>query len=466
MPKARILVIDDEAPIRDSLRMMLEYEGYEFIGAATGQEGIALAERDAPDLVLLDVKMPGMDGIEVLERLHHMNETLPVVVVSGHGTISTAVEATKKGAFDFIEKPFASERVLVSLRNALDSRQLRDENRSLKKAVEVRHQMIGESGALKQVMAAVSRAAPTNATVLIQGESGVGKELVARTIHRNSLRSRERFVQVNCAAIPEELIESELFGHEKGSFTGATEKQVGKFEQADRGTIFLDEVGDMSAKTQAKVLRVLQEGEVERLGSARTIKVDVRVIAATNKNLEEEIERAHFREDLYFRLAVIPIHVPSLRERPEDIPLLVRHYIDTFSRENNARPKRITQAALDALQRYRWKGNIRELRNTVERLIIMTGADTIDLPDLPDIVRSPSSGAGGGLGVPKAGGDADQGKAGTLREFKENAERAFLVGKLRENGWNISKTAEVIGTPRSNLYKKLEQYQIAQETDG
>jgi two-component system nitrogen regulation response regulator NtrX len=325
MPKSRILVIDDEAAIRDSLRMTLEYEGYEFMGAATGQEGLALAERDAPDLVLLDVKMPGMDGIEVLERLRNMNEAVPVIVVSGHGTISTAVEATKKGAFDFIEKPFASERVLVSLRNALDSRQLRDEVRSLKKAVEVRHQMIGDSAGLKQVMAAIGRAAPTNATVLITGESGVGKELVARTIHRNSLRSRERFVQVNCAAIPEELIESELFGHEKGSFTGATEKQVGKFEQADRGTIFLDEVGDMSAKTQAKVLRVLQEGEVERLGSARTIKVDVRVIAATNKNLEEEIEKGHFREDLYFRLAVIPIQVPPLRERPEDVAPLVRH---------------------------------------------------------------------------------------------------------------------------------------------
>src|SRR5471030_974930 len=341
MPKFRILVIDDEAAIRDSLRMMLEYEGYEFLGAATGQEGLALAERDAPDLVLLDVKMPGMDGIEVLERLRNMNDAVPVIVVSGHGTISTAVEATKKGAFDFIEKPFASERVLVSLRNALDQRRLRDENRTLKKAVEVRHQMVGDSALLKQVMMSVGRAAPTNATVLITGESGVGKELVARTIHRNSLRSRERFVQVNCAAIPEELIESELFGHEKGSFTGATEKQVGKFEQADRGTIFLDEVGDMSAKTQAKVLRVLQEGEVERLGSARTIKVDVRVIAATNKDLEAEIERSNFREDLYFRLAVIPIYVPPLRERTEDIPLLVRHYIDFFSRENNVRAKRI-----------------------------------------------------------------------------------------------------------------------------
>ncbi|MGE3956283.1 MAG: sigma-54-dependent transcriptional regulator [Vicinamibacterales bacterium] len=466
MAKSRILVIDDEAAIRDSLRMTLEYEGYEVLLAATGHEGLALAEREAPDLVLLDVKMPGMDGIEVLERLRAMNEALPVIVVSGHGTISTAVEATKKGAFDFIEKPFASDRVLVSLRNALDQRRLRDENRSLKRAVEVRHQMIGESQVLRQVMGAIGRAAPTNATVLIQGESGVGKELVARTIHRNSLRSRERFVQVNCAAIPEELIESELFGHEKGSFTGATEKQVGKFEQADRGTIFLDEVGDMSAKTQAKVLRVLQEGEVERLGSARTIKVDVRVIAATNKNLEEEIEKGTFREDLYFRLAVIPIYVPPLRERPEDIPLLVRHYMDYFSRENNARPRRVTQAAMEALQRYRWKGNIRELRNTVERMIIMSPGDTIDLPDLPGSVRNPAAVQAGSSSAVRPAAAADGAAAGTLREFKDNAERAFLVGKLRENGWNISKTAEVIDTPRSNLYKKLEQYQISQETDG
>ena len=465
MPKPRILVIDDESAIRNSLKMTLEYEGYDCVLAATGPEGLTLLEREAPDLVLLDVKMPGMDGLEVLERIRAANETVPVVVVSGHGTISTAVDATKKGAFDFIEKPFASERVLVSLRNALDQRRLRDENRSLKRAVEVRHQLIGDSTALKQVMAAVGKAAPTNATVLIQGESGVGKELVARTIHRNSLRSRERFVQVNCAAIPEELIESELFGHEKGSFTGATEKQTGKFEQADRGTIFLDEVGDMSPKTQAKVLRVLQEGEVERLGSARTTKVDVRVIAATNKNLEEEIEKGSFREDLYFRLAVIPIHVPSLRERPEDIPQLVRHYMDFFSRENNARPRRITQAALDSMQRYRWKGNIRELRNTVERLIIMSPGDTIDFADLPGSIRVPGTTAASttsvralAVGPPPAGG--------TLREFKDNAERQFLVAKLRENAWNISKTAELIDTPRSNLYKKLEQYQISQETDG
>jgi len=366
----------------------------------------------------------------------------------------------------------------VTIQNALEQGRLRDENRTLKKVVEVRHQMIGDSAALGQVKAAIGRAAPTNATVLITGESGVGKELVARTIHGNSKRTRERFIQVNCAAIPEELIESELFGHEKGSFTGATEKQIGKFEQADKGTIFLDEVGDMSPKTQAKVLRVLQEGEVERIGSARTIKVDVRVIAATNKNLEEEIERGGFREDLYFRLAVIPIYVPPLRERPEDVAQLVKHFMESISRESNVRPKRIAPAALEVLQRYRWKGNIRELRNTVERLIIMSGGETIEVADLPDSVKSaghasshaPSSAgvAGpGGPASPKPDGDSqDRAKAGTLREFKDNAERAFLVSKLNENGWNISKTAEAIDTPRSNLYKKLEQYQISQETDG
>ena len=346
----------------------------------------------------------------------------------------------------------------MSIRNALERTRLSDENRSLRRAAEVRHQMVGESASLRQVWDAIKRAAPTNATVLLQGESGVGKELVARSIHRNSLRSRERFIQVNCAAIPEELIESELFGHEKGSFTGATEKQIGKFEQADRGTIFLDEVGDMSAKTQAKVLRVLQEGEVERLGSARTIKVDVRVIAATNKDLEQEIEKGTFREDLYFRLSVIPIRVPPLRDRRDDIPALVRHFADLFSRDNNRRLPRFTPAALEYLQKARWKGNVRELKNTVERLIIMTPGDTLDVDDLRDIVRLESK--------PSAVPEGDKERPGTLREFKESAERAFLVDKLRENAWNISKTAEVIGTPRSNLYKKLEQYGITQEGDG
>jgi two-component system nitrogen regulation response regulator NtrX len=454
--KSRILVVDDEAEIRRSVRMILEYEGYDVMEASSGPEGVALAEKEAPDLIFLDIKMPGMDGLEALQRIRAGNETLPVVIISGHGTVSTAVEATKAGAFDFIEKPLASERVLLTIRNALDQTRLADENRSLKRAVEVRHQMVGESPALRHVWDAIKRASPTNATVLLLGESGAGKELVARSIHRNSLRNRERFVQVNCAAIPEELIESELFGHEKGSFTGATEKQIGKFEQADRGTIFLDEVGDMSPKTQAKVLRVLQEGEVERLGSARTIKVDVRVIAATNKDLEQEIERNTFREDLYFRLSVIPITVPPLRERREDVPLLVRHFADLFSREHNRRPHRFTPAALEHLQKARWKGNVRELKNTVERLLIMTPGDTVDVDDLRDVVRL----------EPRPQAADNERNPGTLREFKESAERAFLVGKLRDNGWNISKTAEVIGTPRSNLYKKLEQYGITQDSDG
>ena len=455
--KSRILVIDDEAEIRRSVKMILEYEGYEVLEAASGPDGVALAEKESPDLVFLDIKMPGMDGLDALQRIKASNETLPVVIISGHGTVSTAVEATKLGAFDFIEKPLASERVLVTIRNALDQTRLADENRSLKRAVEIRHQMVGESPALRQVWDAIKRAAPTNATVLLLGESGVGKELVARSIHRNSLRSRERFVQVNCAAIPEDLIESELFGHEKGSFTGATEKQIGKFEQADRGTIFLDEVADMSAKTQAKVLRVLQEGEVERLGSARTIKVDVRVIAATNKDLDQEIEKGTFREDLYFRLSVIPIRVPPLRDRPDDIPALVRHFADLFSREHNRHPQRFTAAAMEYLQKARWKGNVRELRNTVERLVIMTPGEAIDVDDLREVVRLESK---------AAPSDNERDRPGTLREFKESSERAFLVGKLRDNNWNISKTAEVIGTPRSNLYKKLEQYGISQEGDG
>ncbi|HVL66805.1 MAG TPA: sigma-54 dependent transcriptional regulator [Vicinamibacterales bacterium] len=455
---ARVLLIDDDAGIRESMRMPLEYEGYEYVSAASAEEGLAAIQRESPDIVFLDIKMPGMDGLEALSRIKAVDESLPVVMISAHGNAQVGMDATKRGADDFIEKPFGAERLLVTIRNVLSQRRLRDENRSLKRAAEARYQMVGESPALRQISDAIKRAAPTNATVLILGESGVGKELVARAIHRNSLRSRERFIQVNCAAIPEELIESELFGHEKGSFTGATEKQIGKFEQADRGTIFLDEVGDMSPKTQAKVLRVLQEGEVERLGSSRTIKVDVRVIAATNKNLEEEIEKGNFREDLFFRLSVIPIRVPPLRDRAEDIPALVRHFADLFSREHNRRPQRFTHAALEYMQKARWKGNIRELRNTVERLIIMTPGETIDVHDLRDIVRIETR--------PAAAESDKQQSPGTLREFKEVAERQFLVEKLRENNWNISKTAEVIGTPRSNLYKKLEQYGISQENDG
>jgi two-component system nitrogen regulation response regulator NtrX len=456
----RILVIDDESAIRDTMRMIIEYEGYDCVTAGSGSEGLTAAERESPDMVFLDIKMPGMDGLETLSRLRGMNDALPVVIVSAHGTASSALEAGRLGAFRFIEKPLSKDYVLDAIREGLELGSLKRENRQMRTALESRHSLVGNSPALGRIFDQVKRAAPTNATVLILGESGAGKELVARAIHRASLRAKERFVQVNCAAIPEELIESELFGHERGAFTGATEKQVGKFEMADKGTIFLDEVGDMSAKTQAKVLRVLQEGEVERLGSSKTIKVDVRVIAATNKDLEEEIAQGRFREDLYFRLSVIPVSVPPLRERLDDIPALVQHFAGLFARDNNRRPAKFSPAALDAFRQARWRGNIRELRNVVDRLLIMTDRDVIEAEDVRQVVR-----VDGGPGAVKPATPGGP-RPATLREFKEWSERAFLVDRLREHEWNISKTAEVIDTPRSNLYKKLEQYGITQETDG
>jgi two-component system nitrogen regulation response regulator NtrX len=469
--KGRILVVDDEPAIRDTMRMILEYDGYECLVAGSGPEGLSTVEREKPDLVFLDIKMPGIDGLEVLSRLRGLNESLPVVIVSAHGSAATALEAGRLGAFRFIEKPLSKDYVLDAVREGLELGTLRRENRTLRSALETRYQVVGESTTLKRIMEQVQRAAPTNATVLILGESGVGKELIARAIHRNSLRARERFVQVNCAAIPEELIESELFGHERGAFTGATDKQTGKFEMADRGTIFLDEVGDMSPKTQAKVLRVLQEGEVERLGSARTIKVDARVIAATNKDLEHEIAEGRFREDLYFRLSVIPIAVPPLRDRLEDIPALVQHFTAQFSRDNNRRPARFSPAALEALAQPRWRGNIRELRNSVERLLIMVDRDVVEADDVRAVVRTEARASAPHASVPgsasaSSGGTTAGPKPVTLREFKEASEREFLVEKLREFAWNISRTADVIDTPRSNLYKKLEQYGISQETDG
>jgi two-component system nitrogen regulation response regulator NtrX len=451
--KARVLIIDDEEGIRSSLRMLFEYEGYDCLLAANGPAGLKIAEHEGPDLVFLDVKMPQMDGLEVLKQLRQTAPLTPVVMLSGHGTVKTAVEATKLGAFDFIEKPPESERILLVARNALQQKRLADENRRLKLTFDERYRMVGRSAVLDKVTESIRRAAPTSATVLITGESGTGKELVARAIHRNSLRRDEAFVQVNCAAIPEDLIESELFGHEKGSFTGATEKQIGKFELAHKGTIFLDEVGDMSLRTQAKVLRVLQEGEVERIGSQRTLTVDVRVIAATNKDLEEAIEKTAFREDLYFRLSVIPIHMPALRERAEDVPLLVEHFVGAFAAESNTRRRVFSAEAMEALKRHAWRGNVRELRNAVERLLIMAESDVIRPEHLNEVLRR--------------GADANAlPNAGTLRDFKENAERAFIVDKLRENRWNISATAQAIGTPRSNLYKKLEAYAITQEKDA
>jgi two-component system nitrogen regulation response regulator NtrX len=461
--KARILVVDDESDIRASLKMILEYEGMEFVEADSGPRAIEKVESEDPDAVLLDIKMPRMDGLEVLGEMRRRWPGLPIVMISGHGTIATAVEATKLGAFDFMEKPLERQRVLLVLRNALEKRRLEETVREYRVSVEERYRLIGNSSPLREAQEAVARIAPTKASVLITGESGTGKELMARAIHRNSPRSDKPFVKVNCAAIPEELIESELFGHVKGSFTGAIKDQVGKFVRADGGTIFLDEVGDMSLKTQAKVLRALQDGEVEPVGAAKTMVVDVRVVAATNKDLSQEIRENRFREDLYFRLNVVPLHMPPLRERREDIEPLALHFAETFCRENNYRTVSFSQDAIEQLSRLPWHGNVRELRNAVERLIILTPGETIEAADLPsglgmDLQQAEGATAKGSLAV-------DQDKA-TLQEFKDSAERAFLVARLRANDWNIAATAKAIETPRSNLYKKLEAYGISREKDG
>jgi two-component system nitrogen regulation response regulator NtrX len=461
--KPLILVVDDEADIRSSLRMILEYEGMGFEGAASAEEAFAKLSGARPDAVLLDIKMPRVDGLEVLTELRKRQPDLPVIMISGHATIATAVEATRLGAFDFMEKPLERDQVLLKLRNALERRRLEEENRDLRLSFEGRFRMVGESPALESVRDAIARAAPTKASVLVTGESGTGKELVARAIHRNSNRADKPFVKVNCAAIPEELIESELFGHEKGSFTGATRSQVGKFVQADGGTLFLDEVGDMSLKTQSKVLRALQDGEVEPVGAARSLTVDVRVIAATNKNLAAEANAGKFREDLFFRLNVIPIALAPLRERLEDIDALVAWFTETFCRENNYRIKTFAPDALESLRKLPWRGNVRELRNAVERLIIMTGSDTIRAADIP-------AGLGMGLGeaaaVPPEGALIVPHGGQTLQSFKDTAERAFLVTKLRESGWNRAATAKAVDTPRSNLYKKIDAYGISPEKDG
>ena len=463
MSRPLILIIDDEADIRSSLKMILEYEEMQPIEASDGQDGIAKAAEFSPDAVLLDIKMQGMDGLEVLAKLRTNHPELPVVMVSGHGTIATAIEATRLGAFDFMEKPLERDRVLLVLRNALERKRLQEEVREYRLDFEERYRMVGSSKVLDAIHREVARVAPTQVSVLITGESGTGKELVARAIHRNSARTDKPFVKVNCAAIPEELIESELFGHVKGSFTGATKDQVGKFVRADGGTIFLDEIGDMSVKTQAKVLRALQDGDVEPVGAAKTVHVDVRVVAATNKSLQQEIEEGRFREDLYFRLNVVPLHLPPLRERREDIDELVEHFAETFGRENNFAIKKFSKDALAGLRQLPWRGNVRELRNAVERVLIMTAGDTVEAADLP-----PGMGlalAPGRVAVPD-GVLLIEHDGASLQRFKDGAERAYLVTKLRANGWNIAATAKAIETPRSNLYKKLESYAIDKEKDG
>jgi len=448
-PRATVLVVDDEASIRESLRMILEYEGYRVEEADGGKTALARLGDRLPDAVLLDIKMPEMDGLDLLSAFRERGYDMPVVIITGHGDVSTAVEATRRGAYDFLEKPLQRERVLVSLRNAIDAHRLQSENRTLRLEPD---ELIGSSVAMRRLRETVEKAAPTPATVLILGESGTGKELVARAIHRESARKDRPYVQVNCAAIPDELIESELFGHEKGSFTGAVRRATGKFVAADGGTIFLDEIGDMSGRTQAKVLRVLQSGEVEPVGAEKTVRVDVRVVAATHRDLEEEIAAGRFREDLFYRLNVIPIRTPPLREHLDDLAILVEYFVRRYAAQNNYRPKEFDEDALEHLRSLPWKGNVRELKNLVERLLILSPGDEITRED---VFRA----TGGAR--PELSSSLTSLK--TLREFREAAERLFLLQKLEENDWNVTQTAADVETPRSNLYKKMDQYGIRRE---
>jgi two-component system nitrogen regulation response regulator NtrX len=448
----RILIVDDEQSIRDSVAGILGDEGYATCDAADGVSGLAsVRSSPSPDLVLLDIAMPGRDGMDVLEELSRTRPELPVVMMSGHGTIETAVRATQLGAYDFIEKPLSADKLLVTIQNALDRSRLASENRELRARAIRAHEIIGESEVVAALKQQIEIAAPTNGWVLITGENGTGKELVARQIHVKSKRAEGPFVEVNCAAIPEELIESELFGHEKGAFTGALQQKIGRFQLANGGTIFLDEIADMSLKTQAKILRILQEHTFERVGGTETIEVDVRVIAATNKSLEKEIAEGRFREDLYYRLNVIPFHVPALRDRRGDIPMLAQAFVEEFCRESGTRTKKIAARAMARLQAYAWPGNVRELRNLIERLVLMTPGPSIGDGDLPESVRG--------------GGGMESINAPTLEKARKSFEREYLLRKLEEHGWNISRTAEAIGLARESLSRKIRQLKIEVQRD-
>ena len=450
----RILVVDDEPGIRSALGQLLEYEGYDVRTAANAADGLAEYERFRPHLVFMDIKMAGLDGLEALRQLREKDPAALVVMISGHATIKTAVEATQSGAYDILEKPLDTDRILVLLRNALEHVDLAAENARLRETIETRFEIVGKSFVIRALTDQIEKVAPTPARVLITGENGTGKELVARAIHKHSPRKAKPFVEVNCAAIPSELIESELFGHMKGSFTGAVQDRPGKFEQADTGTLFLDEIGDMSLAAQAKVLRVLQDGVVTRIGGAKPLKVDVRVVAATNKELEEEIKNGRFREDLYYRLNVLPLRVPALRERREDIPLLVRHFLAVLASQDGLAPREIEDAAVQRLADLEWAGNVRELRNTVERLLILASGPRITLADVERLV---------GRRALESGGIGALTDIGTFEEFKYAAERAFLVAKLRQYDWNVSETARALDMPRSNVYKKIERYGLKRE---
>jgi two-component system nitrogen regulation response regulator NtrX len=451
--KPTILIVDDEPGVRSSLTGVLRDEGYTVEAVPSGEACLERVTRGAVDLIVLDVWLPGMDGLATLARLRERQVDAQVVLISGHGNIESAVRAIKMGAFDFVEKPLSLEKTVLVVRNALRQRRLEAENQALRARVDRTQTMVGESQAMRQLRNQVAMAAPTNGRVLIYGENGTGKELVARTIHALSRRRHNAWVEVNCAAIPEELIESELFGHVRGAFTGAVADRRGKFEVADGGTIFLDEIGDMSLKTQAKVLRVLQEQTIEAVGGTTRIKVDARVLAATNKDLQAEIRAGKFREDLYFRLNVVPIFVPPLREREEDIPLLADHFMAEFAREYGRRPKSFDPDAVVALQRYSWPGNVRELRNVIERLMIMVPGDAITADDLgflqQDAMSRPEAVSG-----PAA-------ERLTLHEARDRFERDLILRTLADQQGNMSKTAEVLGVERSNLYRKMRAFGIA-----
>ncbi|MFN0158155.1 MAG: sigma-54-dependent transcriptional regulator [Bacteroidota bacterium] len=441
-----VLVVDDEKAIRDSIRMTLEYEKFDVQFAEDGPAAIAKVAGAAFDLVLLDIKMPGMDGLKVLQTIKDQHPDLPVVMISGHGTIETAVEATRRGAYEFLQKPLDRDKLLIVVRNAVEKKRLVTEFKQLREKAEGKDLIIGTSPRIKELMALIERVAPTDARVMITGENGSGKELVAKAIHRKSKRADKSLVEVNCAAIPNELIESELFGHEKGSFTGATNQRIGKFELADGGTIFLDEIGDMSLNAQAKVLRVLEEGKIERVGGNKQISVDVRVIAATNKNLPEAIKNGHFREDLYHRLNVIPILVAPLRERRDDIPLLAASFADDVCQRYGVPKKSFSEEALRKLKAMDWSGNVRELRNIVERLVIMTPHTVIDADQLD-----------GGMGVKKEVDDLLN-IAGTFQDFKDRSEAAYIKKILEANNWVITRAAEELNIQRSHLYNKMKKY--------
>ncbi len=450
----RILIVDDEESIRGALRQVFEYEDHEVATAEDGPEALELFQSFHPHVTFLDVKMSGLDGLEVLSRIRGIDANACVVMISGHGTIDTAVDATHRGAFDFIEKPLDTGRLLVTLRNVLELRGLAESVQLLRSEVGTRHEIVGASQVLRDVMERIDRVAPTDARVLITGENGTGKELVARALHHASSRRDAPFIEVNCAAIPSELIESELFGHMKGSFTGAVADHPGKFEQAQDGTLFLDEVGDMSSDAQAKVLRALEEGVVTRVGGSKPITVDVRVFAATNKDLSKEIAEGRFREDLFYRLNVVPILVPPLRERREDVKPLVTHFVAQAVRSNHGPPKTIEAEAMARLEALDWPGNVRELRNTVERLLILSPGEAVGAEDVDALVAGTAS--GDALGQALLNVEA-------FGEFKEHAEMAYIAHKLRANDWNVSETARQIEMPRSNLYKKIEKYGLSRD---